>query len=147
MYTRLPPKLGRLAACNGWPQRLVAREVSFQQRGSSLLLKSYLNPADMSIMGGVHMRVDRSLILRIVARTAIGMVVLGTLMLIASAASFMQAQWARWATAPLLLAFVGGAFWAHYLLFGELAPERMATNVVVSAVILLLLRWGNRHDA
>jgi predicted signal transduction protein with EAL and GGDEF domain len=58
-----------------------------------------------------------------------------------------KARWAARSAAATLIVFVIGAFWAHYVLFGELALGRIATNIVVSAVILVLLRWSNTGSA
>ena len=48
-----------------------------------------------------------------------------------------------WAATTATAVFVGGVFWANYILFGSFRPLHTGTNLIVGAAIQWLLWIGN----
>jgi hypothetical protein len=58
-------------------------------------------------------------------------------------AAVAGAPWGALAAAIVTSAVVLAAFWVNYLLFGNMRLMHTATNLVVTAIILILL-WAGR---
>jgi hypothetical protein len=82
----------------------------------------------------------------IVRRTSIGMIVMAALLLVAGVAAIGNVPWSPHAAAVVLIVLVAAAFWANYALFGDVRPLHTGTNIVVAAIILALLWFGNRAE-
>ena len=79
----------------------------------------------------------------IVRRTASGMIVMAALLLVGGISVIGNVPWSGPAAAVVLIALVAAAFWANYALFGDMRPVHTGTNIVVAAIILALLWFGN----
>jgi hypothetical protein len=77
-----------------------------------------------------------------VRRTAIGMIIMAALLLIAGVAALGNVPWGSYAAAIATIVVVVGAFPANYALFGDIRPLHTGTNVFVAAIILALLWFG-----
>src|SRR5262249_2842555 len=80
---------------------------------------------------------------RIVRRTAGITLILGTLLVAAGLAAAINAPAGRHSAAIGTTVVVLGAFWGNRVLFGSMRPSHTLTNVVVLAVVLTLLWFGN----
>ena len=79
----------------------------------------------------------------IVRRASSGMIVMAALLLVAGGLVIASVPWSGLAAAVVLIVLVAAAFWANYALFGNMRPSHTVTNVVVAAIILALLWFGN----
>jgi hypothetical protein len=75
--------------------------------------------------------------------TSFGMMVLAAFLLKAGIAAIRNLPWGGRAAAITTIVFVGLAFWANYVLFGDIRPLHSGANVVVAAIILALLWFGS----
>jgi hypothetical protein len=80
-----------------------------------------------------------------VQHTSGGMMVVAMLLLIAGAAAAGNVPWGAPAAAVGTIVVVLAAFWVNYLLFASMRPLHTVTNVVVAAIILSLLWFGQGH--
>jgi hypothetical protein len=78
-----------------------------------------------------------------VRRTSSGMVVMAALLLIAGLAAICDVPWGGRAAAIATIVLVGLGFWANYALFGDIRPLHTGTNIIVAAIIVGLLWFGN----
>jgi hypothetical protein len=83
----------------------------------------------------------------IVRRISSGMIVMAALLLVAGVSAIGNVPWSRHAAAVALIVLVAAASWANYALFGDMRPLHTGTNIVVAAIILALLWFGNGSKA
>jgi len=79
----------------------------------------------------------------IVRRASSGMIVMAALLLVAGLSVIGNVPWSGHAAAVVLIVLVAAAFWANFALFGDMRRWHAATNIVVAAIILALLWFGN----
>jgi hypothetical protein len=83
----------------------------------------------------------------IVRRISSAMIVMATLLLVAGVSAIGNVPWSGHAAAGVLIVLVAAAFWGNHALFGDMRPLHTGTNIVVAAIILALLWFGNRSSA
>jgi hypothetical protein len=71
------------------------------------------------------------------------MVAMATFLFVAGVAAICDVPWGARAAAIAVIVLVGLALWANYALFGDIRPLHTGTNIVVAALILVLLWFGN----
>lgn len=77
-----------------------------------------------------------------VRRTSTGILVMAVLVLAAGVAALANMPWGLHAAAVVTVVVVIAAFPVNYVLFGEKRPMHTGTNVVLAAIILALLWFG-----
>ena len=77
-----------------------------------------------------------------VKRTSIGMIALGTVLLLSGAAALANLRWGGHAAAITVIIVVAAAFWGNYALFGNIRLIHTGTNIIVAAIVLILLWFG-----
>jgi hypothetical protein len=82
-----------------------------------------------------------------VRRTASGMMVMATFLLIAGIAALVNTPWGLHAAAIATILVVAAAFPVNHTLFGQTRALHMVTNFVVAAIILALLWFGQDGQA
>jgi hypothetical protein len=83
----------------------------------------------------------------IVRRLSIGMMAMALLLLATGTSAIGNAPWSRHAAAVVLIVLVAAAFWANYVLFGNMRPLHTVTNIAVAGIILALLWFANQSNA
>jgi hypothetical protein len=78
-----------------------------------------------------------------VKSTSGGMILMAALLLLAGAAAMGNLPWGCHVAAISTILLVLAAFWANDALFGGIRPLHTGTNIVVAAIILALLWFGN----
>lgn len=78
-----------------------------------------------------------------VRRTSSGMIGMAVLLLVAGLATIGNLPYGIHAAAIAVIILVLAAFVANYALFGDIRITHTGTNIVVAAIILALLWFGN----
>jgi len=74
--------------------------------------------------------------------TARAILFVATLLLLAGVAATFGVGWGRPAGVLAITLFVAGAFWANFVLFGDLRPAHTVPNVLVGGLVAWLLWLG-----